>query len=144
MPTSSQRTARLGSPNSSSSDLRAPECQQCTTDYYLKFMAIVPTATATSAPARSTGIKKFRDMISALRSSAAESVPGGTVKYFCQKCGAFNHHEFPRGWEPATHELSPTEVEQLPTVYVGPGESRQVREIPELLRRARHRVAASA
>lgn len=144
MPTSSQRIGRLGSPPAHTSDLRAPECQECTTDYYLKFMAIVPTATAESAPARSTGLKKFKDFLNTLRSGTAEILPGGTVKYFCQKCGAYSHHEFPRGWEPATHELSATEVEQLSTVYVGPGESRQVREIPELLRRARHKVSASA
>lgn len=144
MPTSSQRLGRLGSPTARDIDLRAPECQQCTTDYYLKFMAIVPTATATSAPASSTGLDTFRRLFSQLRSTTPQALPGGSVKYFCQKCGTFNHHEFPRGWEPPSHELSPAEMEQLPTLFVGPGESRQALDVPQLLREARHRLTASA
>ncbi|MDO5618941.1 hypothetical protein [Kocuria sp.] len=145
MPTSAQRLGRLGSPNQRPTALRTPTCQQCTTDYYLKFMAIVPTGIATAAaPERRSGLTAFRTLLNKLRHGARTVASGGHVKYFCQKCGTFHHHEFPQGWEPTTREPSPSDFEQLPTLYVGPGESRQARDINEVMVRVRQRRSVAS
>lgn len=140
MVTSSRRIGRLGPLSARHHQLRTPTCQRCTTDHYLKFMAIVPTAAASSAPAQQrTTLKAFRTLLKKLRTSAAAVHAGGHVKYFCQKCGSFHHHDFPQGWEPSTNELTQGEVDNLSTLYVGPGESRQSRDITEIMRRVRKR-----
>lgn len=155
MSTPNPRLGRLGSPSTPSNRTPyAPVCRHCTTDYYLKFMAIIPAAVT----GRATTPLRRKDQAPARDRAASTSRPrpetdnrhkslgrfkrfiakfgaespgrsGGRVEYFCQKCGNLHKHDFPAGWEPPTRTLTERDLQALPTLYVGPGESRPTVEV---------------
>ncbi|KAA9393969.1 hypothetical protein FCK90_09935 [Kocuria coralli] len=130
MSTSSPRLGRISSPPRPAGP-HAPVCRQCTTDYYLKFLVFAPTAAASQATADSRKRRRNHGLKSLLRklSRTSGEASGGRVEYFCQKCGSFHDHHFPAGWEPAARILTADDIEDLPAVYVGPGESRPAAEV---------------
>lgn len=147
---STSRSERLGLPPQHDDRMpHLPTCHQCTTDYYLKFMVIVPHTTldqttkqrSTTATTswRNTGIRQAGKTVNRLVRLVKKLRPhtqqqsGGRVEYFCQKCGSLHQHEFPAGWEPTPRELTMNDLQHLPDFYVDPGERRSAAEITDHL-----------
>lgn len=101
---------------SHSREPRAPRCDECATDHYLKILLYLPATGAARARRRT-----LREHLGRVIRPARPA--GGNVEYFCQKCGMWQRHPFPQGWEPRGQRLTPHEVQELPAVFVSPGEA---------------------
>lgn len=127
MSTTLQRKGRLGWPSRRQKP-KNPTCRRCSTDYYLKFMAFMPTAVADRATPEphvsAAGLRRWAGFVEYFKFGTGSERTGGAVKYFCQKCGSFHDHDVPVGWEPSVRELTIRDVQALPHLYVGPGEAR--------------------
>lgn len=69
--------------------MNTPSCRSCGTDAYIRILKYTPGYVDTMEFPVGPG-----------RTVTKHSDVGPVAEYFCQKCGSFNGHTVPEGWEP--------------------------------------------